>query len=67
MVHLAIVLIVLLLYFLPMAVASDRRHRSFWGIAVVNFFLGWTFLGWVIALAWAANSNVESKTTNSTE
>jgi len=63
--HLAILLIVLLLYFLPTVVASDRHHRSFWGIAVVNFFLGWTFLGWVIALAWAANGNVEPKTTTS--
>jgi uncharacterized membrane protein YwaF len=48
-------------YFLPTVVARDRRHRSIGGIFVINLFLGWTFIGWVVALAWAANSNIEPK------
>jgi hypothetical protein len=50
----------LFVYFIPTIVAQHHRHRSVGAIAVINLFLGWTFLGWVIALAWAANGNVES-------
>jgi len=45
------------IYFLPGIVASNREHASAGGIWVLNIFLGWTLLGWVVALAWAcANS-----------
>lgn len=52
-----VLLLILLvaLYFLPGIIASRRHHSSAGGIWVVNIFLGWTFLGWVIALAWAAS------------
>ena len=45
--------IVFLLYFLPTIVALCRGHHNFAAIAALNFFLGWTFLGWVIAMVWA--------------
>ncbi|WP_420875757.1 superinfection immunity protein [Prosthecomicrobium hirschii] len=47
--------VALFFYLLPWYVAAVRRHRNIGGIAVVNVFLGWTFIGWVIALAWAAS------------
>lgn len=40
-------------YFLPYAVASSRNHHNKAGIFVLNLFLGWTLLGWVLALVWA--------------
>lgn len=40
-------------YFAPSLIADGRKHKSVGGIAVVNFFLGWTVLGWIVALAWA--------------
>lgn len=43
----------LALYFLPSIVANHRRHRNLMPILIVNLFLGWTLLGWVVALAWA--------------
>jgi hypothetical protein len=43
--------IVLLIYFLPSI--AGRKHPHAGGIFVINLFLGWTFLGWVGALAWA--------------
>ncbi len=46
-------IVALLLYFLPTIVASKRKHPSTIDIGVFNFFLGWTFLGWVIALVWS--------------
>ena len=50
-------LIVLLLYFLPSIVAIRRHMRSALGVMVVNFFLGWTLIGWVVALAWAVSGD----------
>ena len=40
-------------YFLPTFVAILRDHHNATAIGVLNFFLGWTFLGWVIALVWS--------------
>ena len=41
------------LYFLPMFVAVKRDHRNTAAIAILNLFLGWTLLGWVVSLVWA--------------
>lgn len=44
-------------YFLPTLNALRRKHMSSGAIFVVNLFLGWTCIGWIVALAWAFNSN----------
>ncbi len=41
----------IVLYFLPSIVG--RKKKNFGSILVLNIFLGWTFIGWVVALAWA--------------
>ena len=41
------------LYLLPAIEAKRRNHPQGYAIAILNVFLGWTFLGWVIALVWA--------------
>lgn len=41
------------LYFLPTVVAGFRKKRNFVSIGLLNLFLGWTFIGWIIALIWA--------------
>lgn len=48
------------LYFLPTIIALKRDHRNMAPIAVINFLLGWSLVGWVIALAWSLSSNVEA-------
>jgi Superinfection immunity protein len=48
-----LVLVLLILYFVPTAVAVKRAHHQLPAILIINVFLGWTFLGWVIALAMA--------------
>lgn len=45
----------ILLYFVPAIISGARRCEAHNGILVVNLFLGWTFIGWVVALAWAAS------------
>ena len=44
-------LILLGIYLLPAIVATIRSHHNVASIWIINLFLGWTFLGWVIALA----------------
>lgn len=39
-------------YFLPSIVGYNKRNAG--SIILLNFFLGWTLLGWVIALVWAS-------------
>lgn len=40
-------------YFLPSMVALARQKRDLVSILLLNFFLGWTAIGWVVALIWA--------------
>jgi Na+/H+-dicarboxylate symporter len=41
------------MYWLPTIVAVLRRTPSALGVAAINFFLGWTVIGWIIALLMA--------------
>jgi hypothetical protein len=43
----------LIMYFLPTILGAARNKRDVGAIFVLNFFLGWTFFGWIIALVWA--------------
>lgn len=42
-----------ILYFVPSVIGFVRKHSSRFGILVLNLFLGWTFIFWVVSLAWA--------------
>lgn len=46
------------MYFLPSIVAIARSKRDIAGIVLLNFFLGWTMIGWVVALVWAVKTDV---------
>lgn len=49
--------IIILLYFLPTIQALTARKKNWGSIAVLNLFLGWTFIGWVVALTWAVKKD----------
>jgi hypothetical protein len=49
-------IIVSLLYFLPLIIAVSRGVRNQGSILVINLFLGWTLIGWIVALAMAAKT-----------
>lgn len=40
-------------YFVPYFVAKYRGHPNTNSILALNFFLGWTLLGWVWSLVWS--------------
>jgi Superinfection immunity protein len=51
MLHLAFFL---LLYFLPTIIGRYKHDAT--GIFLLNLFLGWTVIGWLIALIWAISA-----------
>ena len=44
------------LYLLPVLVGWGRRVPDIGSVAVINIRLGWTLVGWVVALALALRS-----------
>ncbi|HTD79551.1 MAG TPA: superinfection immunity protein [Chloroflexota bacterium] len=50
---LLVLVVVFALYFLPTIVAATGSKRKTGAIFVLNLFLGWTLLGWVLSLVWA--------------
>jgi hypothetical protein len=46
-------MIALAIYFFPSIIAGLNRKRNMAAIVMLNLFLGWTLLGWVVALVWA--------------
>jgi hypothetical protein len=43
----------LVFYFLPTIVALVRERHDKLSIFLLNLFLGWSLIGWIIALVWA--------------
>lgn len=50
---LVLIVVVFVVYFTPSFVAYRRKHTNFTAILVLNICLGWTLVGWVVALVWA--------------
>ena len=48
-----IVAVLTLGYMLPWAIAATRRKPNAAAIALVNFLVGWTVVGWIVALVMA--------------
>jgi apolipoprotein N-acyltransferase len=55
---LLIVLFAIVCSFIPTLVAVLRRVPNTDSVVVINLFLGWTFIGWVVALAMAMQSRL---------
>jgi len=47
----------LALYFLPAILADRRKRRDALTLALFNACLGWTVLGWLLALYWSLQPN----------
>lgn len=55
----AFVIIAMVVTLTPGFIALARNHRNAGAIAVLCVVLGWTGIGWLIALVWAFTNNVE--------
>jgi hypothetical protein len=47
------ILVIAAIYFVPALVAYGKSRKNSGAILATNLLLGWTFLGWVVALIWA--------------
>jgi hypothetical protein len=56
----AMLIVAVLLYFLPTVIALSRGHLSALAIFFLNLFLGWTLIGWIIALIWSCTGNTQA-------
>lgn len=45
------------IYFLPAVIADRRKRHDLLVLALFNACLGWTVVGWIIALFWALQPN----------
>lgn len=52
-VGIVVFVIIIASYFLPTIIALLRQQPNSLAIFLLNFFLGWTFFGWVVALVWS--------------
>ena len=52
-----LVFIFLLVYFMPSIIAYHNKRKNKSAILILNLFLGFTFIGWVIALVWSVMEN----------
>jgi hypothetical protein len=44
------------LYLLPSGVAIARNHNRRRSIFLLNILLGWTVMGWLVPIVWAASA-----------
>jgi hypothetical protein len=51
-------------YLLPWAIAATRGKSNSSAIGLLNFFLGWTFVGWVVALVMACGAHQQRANIN---
>ena len=46
-------IVALVVFFLPALIALLRGHDNTFAIFLTNLLLGWTGIGWVVALIWS--------------
>ena len=46
-------ILLIAIYFIPTIIAVRKNHFQKTAIILINIFLGWSFVGWVVALVWA--------------
>jgi hypothetical protein len=56
-----LVALALAFWLVPIYIAHRRHARNFGAIVVITLLLGWTFIGWVVALAMALSDPRETR------
>lgn len=51
-----LVLVLIVLYFIPTLVATSRKVTNSGSVFVINLLLGWSIIGWAVALAMAVKT-----------
>lgn len=53
----ALIILMVAVYLLPTILGLTMKTPHTASVAVINVFLGWTLIGWVVALAMAVRNN----------
>lgn len=53
--------LIIAIYFVPAILAFRAKKTNKLAILALNFFLGWTLIGWVISLVWALSKDSSLK------
>jgi len=57
LIGLSVILVGGVIYFIPSIIAKNNYNTKFNSIFLINFFLGWTIVGWVVALMMSLEKN----------
>ena len=52
----AILILLVVFHFLPTMIALLRGHHNGFAIFLTNLLLGWTVIGWIVALIWSCTA-----------
>jgi hypothetical protein len=50
----------ILIYFIPSYIAVKKDHKNKAGIILLNLFLGWSVIGYIVSLVWAMSNPRET-------
>lgn len=56
-----LIFLFLFIYFVPTFLADECSTKKFKAVLVFNILLGWTVIGWVVAIIWAVTGNNEEE------
>ncbi len=51
------VVVFVVVYFLPTIIATNKHKKNAMAIFAINFFFGWSGLGWFGAFVWALTND----------
>lgn len=51
------IFLIILLYFIPTFNAYSNKKRNATSVLIINLFLGWTVIGWIVAFAMSAGKD----------
>jgi hypothetical protein len=58
---LLIIIVSIAVYLIPTFIAFKRGKANKGAVLAINLFLGWSLIGWVVALVWALKVDVIDK------
>lgn len=57
-IYIAMLIPIILLYFLPSIIALNKKDKNIVTIIIINLFLGWTVIGWIFTLIWVIKNKI---------
>lgn len=62
-----LIVIGIYIYIAPSIIAYNRKHHQNMAITALNILLGWSIIGWIVALIWSLSATVKDITNQSSQ